>query len=257
MTLCCFIKGLGHVYKQLCIKPGHQQGPHGPVLACTHARTRRSLLCTRRARGSPMGWVGSVGPDGGRATPTSTCSSALCPRSPTQQPRARLVQSAAFSGRAVRASPWPPRWQRRRNATPRLPNSSGCGHAAASQHAGGQKPGEAQPGSGSPRAVPDRVQRHSLHAGTGDGRCEAPPCPAGSVLTVAGCADEEQQARRGAGAGTEAVLPQTHARPGAFFICEAGQAVDSIIFFLAHKPLITYCVKKASSPQLLFPFCPI
>lgn len=86
MTLCCFIKGLGHVYKQLCIKPGHQQGPRGPVLACTHARTRRSLLCTPWARGSPMGWVGSVGPDGGRATPTSTCSSALRPAARLSSP---------------------------------------------------------------------------------------------------------------------------------------------------------------------------
>lgn len=174
MTLCCFIKGLGRVYKQLCIKPGHQQGPRGPVLARTHARTRRSLRCTPWARGSPMGRVGGMGPGRGRATPTSTCSSALCPRSPIQRTRARFVQSVAFSGRAGRASPWPPRWQRRRNATPRLPNSSGCGDAAASQHAEGQKPGEAQLGPGSPRAVPDRVQRHSLHAGTRDGRCEAP-----------------------------------------------------------------------------------
>lgn len=174
MTLCCFIKGLGHVYKQLCIKPGHQQGPRGPVLACTHARTQRSLLCTPWARGSPMGWVGSVGARRGPSHPHLHLQLCPSPRSPTQQPRARFVQSAAFSGRAVRASPWPPRWQRRRNATPRLPNSSGRGHAAASQQAGGQKPGEAQPGSGSPRAVPDRVQRHSLHARTGDGCCEAP-----------------------------------------------------------------------------------
>lgn len=53
---------------------------------------------------------------------------------------------------------------------------------------------------------------------------------------------------------TEALPLQTHACPGAFSICETGQAVDSIIFFLAHKPLIIYCIK---TPLISTTFVPI
>lgn len=49
-------------------------------------------------------------------------------------------------------------------------------------------------------------------------------------------------------------LPQTNACPGAFSICETGQAVDSIFFFffLAHKPLIIYCIKKTPLASTTF-----
>ena len=78
----------------------------------------------------------------------------------------------------------------------------------------------------------------------GDGGVEASPgcaaapgvegcsllSPAHPTLPSAALADGERGALSGNRRRTEALPPQTRAHPGAFSICETGQAADSIIF---------------------------
>lgn len=231
-----------------------------PVLSYERLRTRSQTAL--RNTGPPAETPPHVhSPFSGGVSPTFVLRCFICP-----PPRSRPRQPCPFL---------PSLWlflaeQRRRPLLPALGRAAGMQHLhlpaegdknqgrRPSRHRGGQMvlyQGE----SGVVTAGLEAVPGCAAAPGQGQVRDTAeasrlrlilfPPAP---LLQT-----ESRELREGVRAvpRTEALLPpQTHACPGAFSICETGQAVDSIIFFLAHKPLIIYCIKP---PLISTTFVPV
>ena len=90
--LCCFTKGLEHIYKQLCVTQGHQQRPHTPphrhLLLCPSLGLR-SRLGTR-----PLPLPARQGP---ACTPRGSGSTAQGPRQPPSPEASAQPSSSAAS----------------------------------------------------------------------------------------------------------------------------------------------------------------
>lgn len=126
--LCCFMKGLEHVYKQLCITPVHQaETPRVPAhapAALPLAKPLGAVAATSAGTAGrcPPGTLQGArqpSPPEASAQPSSSATSFA----PAAGPVCHFAQFMAFSGRAARTSPLSQRRQRCGNAAPSSPTA--------------------------------------------------------------------------------------------------------------------------------------